>query len=85
MSERSLAKKVTYDFNEGCLVTTVEVAHGAVGGGWGVTRVDVTSMTPVRPDFLEAFLGGIAMMVVTGGIAELIALHDAQDNTLDEP
>jgi predicted dinucleotide-utilizing enzyme len=83
--EGKLATKVTFHMGDDIAVM-VEVASGAVSGGdghssprvWGIARVEVSSKTPVRPDFFEAFLTAVGQMILTGGIPDLIALHDAQ-------
>lgn len=51
---------VTFDFNDGDMTTTVEVARGAVSrrdghpspSAWGVARIELTTATPIHPDFL---------------------------------
>jgi hypothetical protein len=79
-AEPHLPTKVTFDFNEGDMVTTVEVADGASGGGWGITRIEVISRTPIRPDFVRPFLDATAQMIANGWIPDLIALHDAEQS-----
>lgn len=73
-----LTKKVTFDFGDGDMVTTVEIEDGAIGGGWGIIHVDITSTTPIRPGFIEPFMEAAGKMLAYGPIAELIALHDAE-------
>lgn len=68
--------KVTFDFNDGDMVTTVDIAAGTAGGGWGVTRVEVFTRTPVRPESLRPFLDAMVEMILSSGVPELIALHD---------
>jgi hypothetical protein len=83
--EGKLATKVTFHLGDDMAIT-VEVAPRAVDGAtghpspevWGINRVEVYSKTPVRPDFFEAFLQSVGQMILTGGIPDLIALHDAQ-------
>jgi hypothetical protein len=80
MSAPSFATKITLDFNDGDMVVTAEVAPGVLaGGGWGVTRVEATTKTPIHPDFLETFLEATAGIILAGGIRELIAQHAAED------
>lgn len=87
--DEQLATKVTFDFNNGDMQTVVEVASGAIDhetgrfsdAVWGITRVEVYSKTPVRPEFFEPFFAAAAQMVMTGGIPILIALHDAEATT----
>lgn len=76
--EATLTKLVTFDFAEGDLTVTVEVADGAVNGGWGISRIEITSRTPVVPDFLPPFMEAAGRIILTGGIPDLIARHDAE-------
>lgn len=79
--EPKLVEKVTIDLADGSIVVVVvvvEVADGAAYGGWGISRVEVTSRTPVRPDFFKSFLDSCGQMILTSGIRDLIALHDAE-------
>jgi hypothetical protein len=75
-ADTTLPEKVTFDFNDGDMVVTVEVADGAIGGGWGITRVEVTSRTPIRPESLKGFLDAVSQVILTGGIQDLIKQHD---------
>jgi hypothetical protein len=77
--ERELPRSITWNFNDGDMVTTVEVAPGCVGGGWGVRRVEVTSSTPIHPDFLAQFLDSTTAMILSGGTVELINEHNAEN------
>jgi hypothetical protein len=76
--EGTLTKLVTFDFADGDLTVTVEVADGAANGGWGIARIEITTTMPVLPDFLPSFMEAAGRIILTGGIPDLIARHDAQ-------
>lgn len=77
---------VTFDFNDGDMTTTVEVARGAVGSdghpslsAWGVARIELTTTTPIHPDFLGAYMQAAALLILSGGVPELIDAHEGRD------
>jgi len=77
-NEPRLATKVTFDFADGDIVTTVEVAEGAAHGGWGISRIEVRSRMPVTAAFLPNFLQAIGDVILSGGIPDLLARHEAE-------
>jgi hypothetical protein len=62
----------------GTATVTVDVGHHPLFG-WGVTRIEIHSASPLQPDYLAPYLASIAELVIDGP-PPLQTILDAQEN-----